>query len=108
MLMPPGSIMIPALSLSLPPCPRYGSAIESDLVTSSIQCLPPLEGIIDSHNVSVVLANRGMAYVRPEDNLVALDNKLRPYHFQTHAGTCMCLCHQNFLHLCVYVDFTLA
>lgn len=70
---------------------RYGSTIESNLISTSIECLPALDGLIESHNASVVLARRGMAFVSPQANLVALDNSLRPYHFQTHAGEWGCV-----------------
>lgn len=65
---------------------RYNSSITDSGDASTIECLPDLVGIIDSHNATAVLANRGTAYVDPLDHLVALDNRLRPYHFQTHAG----------------------
>ena len=65
---------------------RYPSSITENGLFSTIQCLPDVGGLIDSHNASILLARRGMAYVRREDQLIGIDNKLRPYHYQTHAG----------------------
>ncbi len=53
---------------------------------STVECQPDLDGIIDSHNVSVILGRSGNSFIDQEANIVSLDNKLRPYHFQTHAG----------------------
>ena len=65
---------------------RYNSTITENGLFTTIQCLPDDGGLIDSHNASVLLAKRGQAYVRRDDQLVGIDNKLRPYHYQTYAG----------------------
>ena len=65
---------------------RYRATIDGNGITATIECKPELGGIIDSHNVTVVLGRRGNSMVRLSDNIISLDNKLRPYHFQTHAG----------------------
>ena len=66
---------------------RYGSSIVPGGVESAIECMPEMgASVIDSHNVTAILGRRGTAYVSLGDHLVGLDNNLRPYHFQTHAG----------------------
>ena len=75
-------LLILADSLSF----RYHSSITDNGQFTSIQCRADTAGLIESHNVSALLAKRGMAYVQPTDHLVGLDNRFRPYHFQTYAG----------------------
>ena len=65
---------------------RYRTTIADNGYLATVECNPELGGVIDSHNVTVVLGRHGNSLVRLQDNIVSLDNKLRPYHFQTHAG----------------------
>lgn len=63
---------------------RYSSSIEENGVGASIECKPSMGSLIESHNVTAVLAKRGNVHV--DSILLGIDNKFKPYHFQTHAG----------------------
>jgi len=65
---------------------RYIATYSAISGLSAIECQPNLDGIIDSHNITVVLGAHGNSVIATESNILSLDNKLRPYHFQTHAG----------------------
>lgn len=64
---------------------RFGATIDDRLVSSSIKCLPE-NCRVASMNVTAILALRGNSFVEEEDYLNAVDNNLRPYHLQMHAG----------------------
>ena len=64
---------------------RYGAAIDDDGVKGYIKCLP-MDCQVASWNVSALLAFSGLSHVPSQDYLLAVDNKLRPYHIQSYAG----------------------
>ena len=66
----------------------YGSTLDEDnLRDATVSCRPENTFAIESSDATVILGRRGNSLIPLDSELLSLDNKLKPYAFQTHAGT---------------------